>query len=804
MAVLLITAAWLLQGCSATRTLGEGEYLLRKNTLKIRSDVPLTRRGEFSDNMEQLIVQKKNTYLLRMPYKVWLYNIRYKKYNEDTTNFQLQTRTVEKPVVYDSTLKKRSVFNMKSYLYNQGYFYAQITDTTVFRKRKAYVTYRVNTGTNYLINEVKPDVDDSDILAIINRSMENTILKKGAEYSSSLAEEERNRLTNEIRNNGYYKFSADNISFVLDTVNKQYFRDIENPFESAINFVALQRDKKKPTLDIAIVVRKGNDSSSYYKYVVNRVRIYPDFVDRSDIRDSTLIEKKIEDVTFRYHNYYIREGVIHKHLYIEKGRLYSQNSYDQTITKLNDLGVFQSIRIFISEDTSVKQEHLLNYTILMSPAKRRDFGVSYEVYRASNSLSQVSNYSLGTSLSLNFRERNLGRGANQLTTTLSGGIETAYFPERGNNFFEHFFILTRNYGISATLDLPKFLVPFRVDRASNRNLPRTIIGVGTSFIDRIDYFTLTNTAANFTYNWRETNTKTWEVTPAFVNLIRLPRIDDSFQVRLAENDFLRNTYRETFIEGESIIFTYNNRGYNNRLSYSYLRFGIEEAGGIFTLLTKLGGSLNTPTVGYSQYYKLDADVQRHILWRHSEVALRFLGGVGIPYDKSVTLPYIKQYFVGGAYSIRGWRIRSLGPGSFFDTTGSATNTINYIDRTGDIRLETNAEYRFDIVQLFSGSLKLKGAAFVDGGNIWLTRKSASFPGGEFAFNKLWQDFAISTGTGARLDIGGFFIFRLDVAFPIKKPYVMNDSGWVIDEIDFLYNKWRQQNLVLSFAIGYPF
>jgi len=168
------------------------------------------------------------------------------------------------------------------------------------------------------------------------------------------------------------------------------------------------------------------------------------------------------------------------------------------------------------------------------------------------------------------------------------------------------------------------------------------------------------------------------------------------------------------------------------------------------------------------------------------------------------LPYIKQYFAGGPYSIRGWRIRTLGPGGYKNLAeDTSRGTGVFIDRTGDIKLELNTEYRFDIVQLFYGVVKMKGAIFADAGNIWLAKQTPDFEDGEFKFSKLGNDIAISTGAGARFDLAGFFVFRIDAAFPIKKPYGDN-AGWVTDEIALGLQKWRKNNLVLNIAIGYPF
>jgi outer membrane protein assembly factor BamA len=331
------------------------------------------------------------------------------------------------------------------------------------------------------------------------------------------------------------------------------------------------------------------------------------------------------------------------------------------------------------------------------------------------------------------------------------------------------------------------------------NQPRTILGIGYNLLDRLDYFTLNNIIANYSYSWNQNSTNTWDVTPAFVNILSLPYIADTFKKRLATNEFLANSYRENFIEGENIGFTFSNlNGPNANRGYSYLKANIEEAGALLSginSITKVG-------FNYSQYVKLDLDARHYFRRPKSTLALRFLSGVGLPYGKSSTLPYVKQYFVGGAYSIRGWRVRQLGPGSYYDT--AASRSSNPIDRVGDIRFEANAEYRFNMIQLFSGAIHLNGALFVDVGNIWLARPSTNYPGGELSLDRLGQDIAVSGGAGVRADIGGLFIVRLDAGIPLKKPYIFDNSGWVVRRIDLFNGTWRDQNLVLNIAIGYPF
>lgn len=778
-------------GCNVTKHLEKEEYLLRENKLKLHADKATTRKGVIKENLQHLIIQKPNTYALGIfPYKVWLYNLRKDKYRNDTTNFQIESKTVEAPVVFDSSLMNQSALQFRNYLFNQGYFYPEIEDTVVYKGKEAFPVYTVQTGVNFLINQVHLNVDDSLVRQLVSAHMEASLLQRGEPFSMSLLEAERSRIANLLKEHGYYRFTQENIvDFSLDTFRTPQI------METVTRLLGLQKTEyAKPTLDITVYIRAHQNPRAYTRYRISNVRVYPDFQGREDWRDSTMTETVYEGITFRYHDYYVRENVLHRHIYLEKGKGYQQSDYQNTINKLTQLDIFQSVRVFLTEDTTLSEGDMgtLDVTILLTPSDKMDYGINFEV-------SNGTTYILGSSLTLNFRTKNFGKGANLLTTSVSGGIETTYDEQIGNHFLSHFQLLTKNLGLNASIQFPKFLVPFRLND-KNRNLPRTTIGVGTTMLDRVHYFTLNNTMANLTYSWRETSTKSWDITPAFINIIRLPSISDSFGRRLAENDFLRNSYRETFIQGENVSFTFSNQATGNeqQSSYTYARVGLEEGGALMTAVAGI-----TPVrFPFAQYVRLDFDLRRYINQQKSQIALRFSGGVGMPYGGAQTLPYIKQFFVGGPYSIRGWRIRTLGPGGYYDPALD-TMKISYIDRTGDIKLEMNAEYRFDMLQLFSGSIKLKGAVFADAGNIWLAKPSADYPEGSFHFSRLGREIAISTGAGIRFDVAGFFIFRLDAAFPVKKPYTDN-GGWVLHELSPFRKSWRQENLVLNFAIGYPF
>src|SRR5690606_2864370 len=338
----------------------------------------------------------------------------------------------------------------------------------------------------------------------------------------------------------------------------------------------------------------------------------------------------------------------------EKGAVYSQRNYDRTINKMNELGVFQSVRIYQFEDTAIAtpDSGFINTYILLSPSKKYDFSTNFEISRGTT-------YDVGSALSFTFRDKNFAKGANLLNISLRGGIETNYDQFSGENFFDNFKLFTRSAGINASLNFPKFIAPVSDNAFNDKPLPRTILSLGTNVLERVAYFTATNTTASFGYNWKETQSKIWDFNPAFINVFRLPYISDSFNKRLESVDFLKNLYTPVFIEGENFSFTYSNQIHNQGKSYTYLKLSLEEAGAVMNLMHKI----NSFNINYAQYGKFDFDLRRYVNRPHAQLATRFYGGIGLPYGKSQSLPYIKQYFAGGPYSIRGWRIRTLGPGS---------------------------------------------------------------------------------------------------------------------------------------------
>jgi outer membrane protein insertion porin family len=510
-----------------------------------------------------------------------------------------------------------------------------------------------------------------------------------------------------------------------------------------------------------------------------------------------MTQTDVNGLTFRYNELYVNTAILDKKIFIRPGNLYSQSDYNQTLRQLNDLGVFQFVRLYIFANRQDSINHTLNCYIFMNKSDKYNFGTNVEV-------SGGDLYTIGTSANVSVTDRNFLKGANELTTTVSYGLELSQNKNLDVPYLKQFYLFSQNLGLNFRLSFPKFLLPVNQRKFSQNALPRTVFNFGINSLDRYNNFKLTSVNASFGYLWRESNTKSWGVKPIFVNTQHLRGISSDFQEKLDSIPAIRNSYQETFIEGESIEFVVNTEGINRR-RYAYMKLGLEEAGAVMSSIKGIADLVGQPLdFNHSRYVRFDFDARQYLVRRSSLLAMRFYGGVGIPYGGSIVLPYIKQYFVGGAYSIRGWRPRVLGPGSYYDSARQHSADNLFIDQSGDIKLEFNAEYRFAMIKLFSGAISLNGAIFTDMGNIWLTKKDPTLPGANFEFGNLYKDIAMSSGAGMRLDLGGFLVFRLDWAFPIKKPYVTENSGWVIKQINFGDPDWRRENLNLNIAIGYPF
>jgi outer membrane protein assembly factor BamA len=398
--------------------------------------------------------------------------------------------------------------------------------------------------------------------------------------------------------------------------------------------------------------------------------------------------------------------------------------------------------------------------------------------------------------SLTYRDKNVQRKSIPSITNFRTGIELNL-----NNNQENL-TQTLLWNVGHTYSFPNILIPF-VPRKHNDNFAtRTNFALNGSNIDRLNYYQLKSITGSWGYEWRKVSNNNETVflykpiNAEFYSLVKYSKLDSL----LIKNPFLRSSFNEGNVMSQSFTYLHTGPSANYANQNNYIRIGIEEAGGITTLVPSLANQIYT-------YFKAELELRKVIKYEKTELAFRFLGGWGNNYSKSTTLggqlPFFKQFTAGGPYSMRAWGLRQLGLGSsqFYDTSARSQN----FDRFGDLQLEANMEYRFNLFQW--GSYKMGSAFFVDMGNIWNTRDVNQDPNAGFKLDRLYQDLAIGMGTGLRFDFN-YFIVRIDVALKMKDPTRNYNKGW-LDLKDIRWTETKPNGLHVNnyawqFGTGLPF
>jgi outer membrane protein insertion porin family len=439
-----------LGACSNTRFLQKDQALYVSSKVDVKGDILVADKQDLRNSLssKSLMLQQANKKLLGTRIKVWLYN---QKYNEKKSNWfwnmVLSKRNLEEPVIYDSTKTQESVKRMTSYLNNQGFFYATVAYDQKIKNQKAAVTYKVNTGKNFVIDKITYEVADSALLNIVNKSQGLSLIKTGLPYKQEELGRERERLTRLMKDAGYYKFNRDAIEFVVDTLNKALFRNSLNPFEGFVNIFNERKGLEKPTMDVTVRIKNPEDSAftNYEQYHINKIYVYPDYSLNSSPTDSTLIEDTSrKHITIRYHQDILRPSVLSRSILLRRGETYSQNQYNNTINRLYDLGVWQFVTLQYKENPDTP--NVLDAYVFLTPKRRQVLGANFEV-------SNSSDYFVGTGVSLNYRHLNLNRAANQLGISLNTGLEM--IRNQGN-----FELQSKEFGGEINLALPRFITPF--------------------------------------------------------------------------------------------------------------------------------------------------------------------------------------------------------------------------------------------------------------------------------------------------------------------------------------------------------
>ena len=757
--------------CSNTKFLKQGQLLYTGANIKVENDSLSKKEKEaLKSALEENLTPKPNSSFLGLKPKLYAYNITSEPKKEKGIKYWLKYKFGEKPVLLGDVDREFNKDIVENYSENKGYFNAKAKYDTVSKNKKAKVIYTVNPGTRYIISNVKFVKDSSLVNNEIQNLKEKTLLKTGQPFDLDVIKSERERIDSGLKEQGFYYFNPDNIIVQADsTVSKNH------------------------KVELIVKLKDNTPSLATQQYSIDKVVVFPDYNLRDVKKGKYQIPMSTDSLSkYAYKDIFIvdpnnkfKPKVFDRALYFNKGDLYNRKDHNLSLNRLINLGVFKFVKNeFVVSDSL---NHKFDAYYILTP---RDFqSLRLEALGRTNS----ANYA-GSELNLNWTHRNLFGGAEQFKAAVFGAFDVQMGgPQDAENIFRA--------GANAQLSIPRIVAPFRFN-SSSAFVPRTNINIGYEFQNRTSLYTLNTFSASFGYAWKENARKEHELKVLDITLVDPAEVTQKYKDKALLNPYLARVVDQQLIFGPTYSYTYTTTMLPKKNTF-YYKGMLDLAGNITGLVTganyKEDKTKNIFGIPFSQYAKIENDFRfYHKLNEKNSIATRLIAGVAIPYGNSEFIPFSRQFFVGGSNSIRAFRARTLGPGSFDPrkAENSGTNSNFLFDQSGDIKLELNAEYRANIYKF------LNVAFFADAGNIWLINEDVDRPGAKFS-KEFVSEVAVGAGVGLRLDFS-ILILRLDVAMPLRVPYYEKNDRWTFDKIKFGDGSWRKDNLILNIAIGYPF
>ena len=698
----------------------------------------------------------------------WIY---YKTENTDKKFFQwINKRMGKKPVYFNDDLKENSVSQINKYLNDVGYFYTAISTRVENKRGIGKVIYGIYPTVPYTVNNITYDIQDSTIYDYVMDIEKNLPVQKGDIYNAFDLDDERDMISEHLRNNGYYYFTKDYIFMEIDTNLSVRKANINIRIEDAIDPVTQKTEEHK-------------------RYYINNIYIYP--------KGSSMSGGVIDTVAHTYkfgsrHNEdvvnfiftgdpKIRFKAFDNLVHIHSKQQYSLSSVSQTYKSLNNLKIYNLTNIdFEPVESDNDSINLLNCNIVLNRTKVNFYSLQAEFTNSSGDY--------GLQGSLTYRNRNIFKGSEILSITTKAGMQMqSVLDNEGNTSLFN----TKEFGIEGSIYFPKFISPIKFTNFAKEYQPRTTLTLGYNYQLRPIYQRQI-TLLSYGYNWMSNEQEQHILSPLTLNSVKViptPSFEEILEQET--NQRIKDQYTSHLIFGLDYTYIFSNQNVRFLKDFFYFKANIQSSGNLLSAFNNTGLIKTVDNyheilgIRYAQYIRFAFDFRYyHYTIGESQIATRFMLGAGIPYGNSNDMPFEKSFFAGGSNGMRGWQFRELGPGTF-----NNPDNLN-IERIGDIQLELNLEYRFPIYNIF------KGAVFTDIGNIWTMNESETFEGGKFNFNTFYKQLAADAGIGLRLDIS-FLLFRLDVAAPMVNPAYPEGQRWRISKLQF-------NDFILNFGIGYPF
>lgn len=778
----VILAVAMISSCSIRPYLGEGEYVLTQNRIESDRTVPRQERIS-SGEIGKYVKQRPSMDIFNL--RAWLYM----QSNPEKQNLwhNLMRTLGTPPVILDSTLTRRGAENIEAYVASRGFFAAE--EEYSFRlneaKRTAEVTYTTIQGEPYRIGDVRYKIEDTYIAKLLQNDT-LSMIHKGDILDINKLGEERGRITTLLRNRGYYDFADNNISFLVDTTLGNHTASVEMIL-------------RKQTIGYTDAGEPITENNPIYR--IGTIRILPDYnaAEAATNPDYLLLLDTLSqdgmEIIYRGERPNIRPSVLKRLVRLRSGSIYDDQRVATTYENLMGVDYIHSANIIFTpegrgkmhtvtyvgdhwSDTAETEEGVLDCEIRLLPALRQSYKIELEASTTSTF------YGLATTLG--YQNRNLFRGAELVDMSFTFGYELLKVDDAS---------LNRNsteLGGMVGITFPQFLSLIDLDPVGRVHNPQTrlefsINGQNRRYYDRV----LSN--LSFGYSWGDGKKNLFSVRPFDVSLVKMNYVSQSFLDRL-QNPYLRDSYTTQMMAGVSGSYAYGAQNINGQRDYTSFRAGVATSGNLISGVKALLGSEKTDGhytvfgIPYAQYLRGDVTWAQSVsVGENSSLVYRLYGGMIFPYGNSrnESLPADRLFYAGGVNSMRGWTVRTLGPGS------SAEVNSGYPSQFGNLRFEANVELRFPLGGIFNG------AAFLDAGNVWYTTNIKGIPeGAAFKWNTALGDMALNTGVGLRLNLS-VLVLRLDWGIQLHNPNKPAGERWVIAHPDI-------HNTALNFGIGYPF
>lgn len=776
--VLFFTIILILTSCGTAKYVGENRSLLDGNEISFVDENNVNEKNDLQFELNSFITQNPNSNFFWLIPREWFY---YKNAGPgDTSWFNNWVRNSlgERPVYFDAIRARETADAMEQFMQNRkGYYNAEVDYKETNKRHKTKVTYAITSGKQYRINSINYIGEDPHVVKIIKEISDKSIIGVGDPLDATNFDLEKTRIVNELQNRGFANFLPNYLDIKGDSTNNNY------------------------TVDVFFQVYAPLPDSIHKQYTIGKINIYTDFYANQD--SSVLVSEIIGNHNFlrQSKEFIVRPSLINSKIFLKEGDLLARDNHIKTFRKLSNLGTYRFVQLESNVDSEV--DTIINYNIYLTPHEHAWItDVGFEV-NFSSVASQTQRQLFGLAVSGLLTNRNFLGGSEQNTFSISNGYELnldslslSTFSINANNNLtipKHIDFL----GVTKGLNAIGLLSDSRYDNFKTETI--TNFNLGYNLTDILDFYKINQFNASVSYNYQPSQTKRFIIRQtAFV--LNSYQLESRFLETFGDNQLIINSFEDNLFTGylfNEFNFIYNSIPKRNGFSYS-LSGSFEASGWETYFANKLYNGLSgkdsvwkfSDRIAFAKFLRSEIDLRLYKSYgKEQSLAFRFNAGIATPFSDQQVVPFIKQFSVGGPTSMRAWDQKELGPGSYFEN-GQTKNGLFF--QQGDIKLEINAEYRFDILWL------MEGALFTDIGNVWTLEKDELRPGSNFT-SKFYEQLAVGAGWGIRWDFT-YFHLRFDFGYRIRNPYPDEEGGYW-----YTWKEIRSQGFGnFQAAINYPF